>query len=384
MGRAVNTARLGVFIALGLTVGCAANPTPTSVVPLSPVVAVTPAPTSTLPPAQTPTPTLTPTQTLTPTPAPVLRQLTTGGCCVQPFWSPDGSQVWFIDRPDPNGPSGVWGVNVSGGEPQLITDRVGVYSPDGSLIAYPEAGKTYIERLALSGAEGGGERWVISRTAGRAVSFSPDSRLILWQAASSAEDFDRRVVEVWIANVDGTGARRSAQLIGGGVSGWFPDSARLLINGRESLSADPYLAALDLTDGRVTIIARGARLRGGTLSSEGGWVAYQITFSGDPAQDGLWVARTDGSGARKLEVFGAYRWRSEGRLWVIPLEADAASHRLLEVDAASGQVRALTDPAVTPFRIAGGDWSPAPDGNRVVFVSAEDHNLWVIELPPSS
>ncbi len=321
----MNTARLGAFIALGLTVGCAANPTPTSVVPLSPVVAVTPAPTSTLPPAQTPTPTLTPTQTLTPTPAPVLRQLTTGGCCVQPFWSPDGSQVWFIDRPDPNGPSGVWGVNVSGGEPQLITDRVGVYSPDGSLIAYPEAGKTYIERLALSGAEGGGERWVISRTAGRAVSFSPDSRLILWQAASSAEDFDRRVVEVWIANVDGTGARRSAQLIGGGVSGWFPDSARLLINGRESLSADPYLAALDLTDGRVTIIARGARLRGGTLSSEGGWVAYQITFSGDPAQDGLWVARTDGSGARKLEVFGAYRWRSEGRLWVIPLEADAAS-----------------------------------------------------------
>jgi Tol biopolymer transport system component len=44
-------------------------------------------------------------------------------------------------------------------------------------------------------------------------------------------------------------------------------------------------------------------------------------------------------------------------------------------------VRALTDPALTPFRVAGGDWSPSPDGNRVVFVSADDHNLWVMDVP---
>jgi Tol biopolymer transport system component len=221
----------------------------------------------------------------------------------------------------------------------------------------------------------------VSNAAGRAVSFSPDSRSILWQAASSSANFDRRVVEVWIANVDGSEARVVARLIGGGVSGWFPDGQRLLVSGRESLADDPYLAALNIADGSVTIIARGPRLRGGTLSPDGGRVVYQITFSGDPAQDGLWVARTDGSEARRVEVFGAYRWRSEEKLLMIPLDANAASHRLLEVDAASGAARAVSDPAVTPFRVAGGDWSVSPDGNRVVFVSAGDHNLWVIDLP---
>jgi Tol biopolymer transport system component len=295
---------------------------------------------------------------------------------VQPFWSPDGSQVWFIDRPSESSPSGIWGVSASGGEPQFITDRVGVSSPDGSLVAYPKGGQTFVERI-------GGERWVIANAAGRAISFSPDSRSILWQAASSSENFDRRSVEVWMANVDGSEARVAARLIGGGVSGWFHDGQRLLVSGRESLNDDPFLAALNLADGSLTIIAHGARLRGGTLSPEGGWVAYQITFSGDPAQDGLWVARTDGDEARRLEVFGAYRWRSEGKLLVIPLDANAASHRLLEIDVASGAVSALTDPALTPFRVAGGDWSPSLDGNQVVFVSADDHNLWVMDLPPS-
>ncbi len=361
-------------IILGMATACTANATPTAVAPASTV----PAPIS--PPATTPFPTQTPiptqTQTVTPTPAPTLRQLTTGGCCVQPFWSPDGSQVWFIDRPDPNGPSGLWGVSAAGGEPQLIAERIGVFSPDRTLIAYPEGGQTFVERV-------GGERWAIANVAGRAVTFSPDSRLILWQAASSSENFDRRVVEVWVANVDGSEARVVARLIGGGVSGWFPDGQRLLINGRESTSVDPFLAALNLGDESLTLITRGPRLRGGTLSPGGGWVVYQITFSGDSAQDGVWVVRTDGSAARRLEVFGAYRWRAEGRLLVIPLEMGAASHRLLEVEAASGAVRGLTDPAFTAFRIAGGDWSPSPDGQRVVFVSADDHNLWVIDLPPS-
>jgi len=371
--RWLKVARLWV---LALVVACtpsqAAAPndfTPTAqpVTPVSlPRPTVTPAPT--LAPASTPVP----APTITPTPAPTLRQLTTGGCCVQPFWSPDSSEVWFIDRPGEGSPSGIWAVSLAGGPPRLVTERVGLFSPDMKLAAYPERGQTYIERL-------GGERW-IAPSGGRAISFSPDSQKILWQAASSSENFDRRVVEVWIANVDGSDPQPVARLIGGGVSGWFPDGQRLLVNGRESAASDSFLAALHLADGSLTEIARGPRLRGGALSPAGGWAAHQITFSGAAGLDGLWLARTDGSGARRLEVFGAYRWRSEGRLLVIPLEADGASHRLLEVDAESGAVRALTDPAVTPFRVAVGDWAPSPDGRHVVFVSADDRNLWVIDL----
>ena len=259
-------------------------------------------------------------------------------------------------------------------EPQFITDRPGIYSADRSLIAYPQSGQTYIERI-------GGERWV-APSEGRALAFSPDGTRIAWQVASSSANFDRRAVEVWAANVDGSEARVVIRLIGGGFSAWFTDGVRLLVSGRESPDDDPFLAAVHLADGSLTPIVRGPQLRGSRLSPAGGWLVYQVAFSGDPNADGLWVVRTDGSGNWRLEVYGAYRWRAEGRLLMIPLEPGAASQRLLEIDAASGQVRALTDPAVTPFRIAGGDWALSPEGNRVAFVSADDHNIWLIELTP--
>jgi hypothetical protein len=83
----------------------------------------------------------------------------------------------------------------------------------------------------------------------------------------------------------------------------------------------------------------------------------------------------------RLDLFGGYRWRSRDRLLVIPLELGAGGQRFVEVDVTTGAARALTDPTLTPLHIEGGDWALSPDGERVVFVSAEDHNLWVIDLP---
>ncbi|MGQ0603199.1 MAG: TolB family protein [Anaerolineales bacterium] len=337
-------------------------------------------------PGPTPFPSLTPpplnnrTPEPTPTPTPALRQLTASGCCVQPFFSPDGSQVWFIDKPSAAQPGGVWGVSVAaglaGGEPQLITERIGALSHDGSLMTFPEAGQTIVERVATR------ERWSVP-AAGRAIAFSPDATQIAWQVASSTENFDRRLVEIWVANVDGANARAVANIIGGGLGGWFPDSARLLITSRDSADSEPYLAALNVTDGARTIIATGLNIRGVVISTNGNWVAYTISFSGDAARDGLWVARADGSEGKRLPLFGAYRWRTDDRLLVIPLEATTGSHRLVEVFASDGAItRTLTDPRQRPFRIAGGDWALSPDGNRIAFVNAADRNLWLLELPP--
>src|SRR5512134_1787334 len=68
------------------------------------------------------------------TPAPdvlsPLVRLTEPGCCVQPGWSADGQQVVFIDKPDPGQPTGIYGVSINGGPPQLITERIGLPSPD--------------------------------------------------------------------------------------------------------------------------------------------------------------------------------------------------------------------------------------------------------------
>lgn len=356
------------------------TPVPTIAITAAQIAALESVPTAAVQfgtPAAPPTPLRFTTPAPTPTPGPSLRALTSGGCCTQPFWSPDGSQVWFIDKPGEAQPGGVWGVGVQGGEPQFITARLGVFSPDGALVAYPEAGQTIVERLAT------GERWVVP-AGGRAIIFSPDSALVAWQVSSSSANFDRRLVEVWVSGFDGSNARKVTQVIGGGLAGWFPDSARLLISGRETFEAEPFLAVLSLSDGALTGVARGPNLRGALVSPGGGWVAYQVSFSGDLSRDGLWIARADGSQAQPVRAFGAYRWRAEGRLLIVPLELNLGSHRLLEVDAATGDLRELTNPYRTAFRIAAGDWSLSPDGNRIVFVNAADRNLWLLELPPLS
>ncbi len=372
--------KLALFLAATLLAACStiSTPTPspsgtpspnqTAVSSLQSPIPATESPTSTpVPPTNTPEPTT--------TPAPTFLQLTSGGCCSQPFFSSDGSQVWYIDHPSEADPAGIWGVSVTGGSPQFISSRPAYYSQDGQYIVYPENNQTYIERLAT------GERWIPPLVDGRFVSISPDSNLIAWQVNSSVFSFDSRAVDIWVASIDGSNPRQIVRVVGGSLGGWFPDSQRVLITRRDSAGADPFLSVLNLVDGSLTDLVQSRTLRGGLVSPGGGWVAYQITLSGNPESDGFWVIPSGGGTPVRLSTFGPYRWRSEGKLVVVPFEYGAASHRLVEIDIVTGLTRTLTDPATQPFRIANGDWAIAPDGQSIVFLSADDRNLWLISLP---
>ena len=374
---------LPAAVLLAAIIAACSQPLPTLVATISPAATNTPvshlpAAATALPQTETvtPLPSATFTPAPSPTPFPTARQLTEGGCCVRPFWSSDGLQVRYIDRPTDSSPSGIWGVDLEGGDPVFVAARPGVYSPDESLVAYPSGGRTIIERVA------DGETWTAPSN-GRPVSFAPDSQRIAWQIASSTVNFDRRVVQVFVASVDGSDVAQVAQLVGGGLAGWFPDSQRLLITRRAEAGNDTELAILNLASGEQQVIAVAPRLRGISLSPQGGWLAYLVSFSGDADLDGLWVLRSDGTSARRLDRFGAYAWRTEGRLLLIPLAPGSASNRLLEVDASTGQARELIDIGRTPLRIAEGNWSLSPDGSRLAFVAAEDHNIWVLDLPQS-
>lgn len=317
-----------------------------------------------------------PTEAPSPTPLPALRQLTGGGCCVQPIWSSDAAQVLYIDRPSADAPSGLWGVPVQGGEPQFITDQLGIYSPDMQLLATLVNGTTIIERVAT------GEQWTIPND-GRAVSFSPDGSWVAWTAGQSGPPFDTAQRQVWISRFDGSQVQEVFSSVSGGFAGWFPDG-RLMVSGRvEGSDTEQAYWALSLDSeqpGRVEL-ARGERLRDALISKDGNWLAYMVTFSQDPAQDGLWLVNTHTGERRLLDVFGSYQWRDGDRLLVVPLDLSQPAHRLLQVQAATGEVQVLTDPAAMPFRIANGDWSVSPDGRSVVFSSAQDGNIWVLEIP---
>lgn len=373
--------RTGLHLALGLAVWAAAtacSSLPAAAMGMTPIpnlaaTGLTRPPTPQLFPSLTPPPLANRTPDPTATPAPSLRQLASGGCCVQPFWSPDGSQIRFIDKPSDTAPSGIWAVPAEGGPAEFVTDKVGVYSPDGALRAYVAAGQTKLERLAS------GETWAVP-AGGRAVVFSPSGAQIAWQAASSTTHFDRRQVEVWSSNADGSSPRRAASLIGGALWGWFPDG-RLLITGSLKVDEAPAIMAVDPASGDLETLAPADHVDGLALSPAGGWLAFQVLFSGDPNQDGLWVQPLNGGRPQRLPWFGAYTWSREGRLFVIPMESAAGGQRLMEWNAAAGQARALTDPGVTPVRILADNWSLAPDGRRLAFVNAADQNLWLLTLP---
>jgi Tol biopolymer transport system component len=307
-------------------------------------------------------------------------QLTQGGCCVQPFFSPDGTRVLYLDRPSPDAPVGIWGVATDRAlaPPELFSQRLGPFSRDLSLAISLEGGHTVVERLA------DGQRWTVNN-GGRQVSFSPDATRMVWSVQEEAGGFDVRRSEIWLANVDGSEARRLAVRFGGGALAWFPDSQRLLVGGKAK-RADPQtmLGILNLADGTIRDLIPVERLRSATLSPDGRWLAYYVAQARDSAQNGMYLLDLEAPVAqpRRLDFFGAYRWRDSGRLLYVPLQPGAPSNALWQFDVNTGQAEQLIAPSAdSPFKIANGDWDVSPDGRRIAFLSARDRNIWLVNLP---
>jgi Tol biopolymer transport system component len=61
--------------------------------------------------------------------------------------------------------------------------------------------------------------------------------------------------------------------------------------------------------------------------------------------------------------------------FTILLRSEAISHELWELDANTGETRRLTNPDVTPFKIANGDWAVSPDGQHVAFGEPRSQHL---------
>lgn len=378
-----NVFRIAYFVCiLGIT-ACAGQLTPTIQIDNSQAIDNSPTPlpllTSSPLPPNTPPPLLTP-DTPSPSPSPQLLQLTTNGCCVQPFWDINSDRLLFLDKPAPDAPTGIYQAFLEGRETALFTEKLGIYHLPLGLVAYPEGGQTYVERIES------GERYTIPN-GGRALTFSPNGGQVAWTAGESGPPFDTARREIWISNFDGTNPQQLLTLIGGGFSGWISEW-ELLVTGRQTPEeTDSALWVFSRQDNSLRELVRGGRIRSICLAPGGAWVAYLVTFALDPAQNGLWIQNIVTGERVQLDLFGGYRWRDADHLLIIPLDPNAASgpvasHQLWEVDATTGDSRPLTDPALTPFKVAEGDWTVSPDGRYVAFVSATDRNIWVLTIQP--
>jgi dipeptidyl aminopeptidase/acylaminoacyl peptidase len=361
--------------------GCAAAPadaaTPTRSATGIPVTLVATA-TRTTPATAVPSPT--PAPTATPQPAAQFTQLTDGGCCVQPFFAGDASRVMFLDKPAPEAPAGIWAVSVDAplSESQLVTEKLGPFSRDMAYAADLVRGQTIIERLS------DGQRWTINN-GGRSVSFSPDATRIVWTVQQESGGFDVRRTEIWLANIDGSQPRRVATRFGGGAIAWLPDGQSVLVGGKANRAdALSTLSVLSLEDGALRDLMQFERMRSPLLSRDGRWLAYLIAQARDESQDGMYVldVQTAGAQPRKLDFFGAYRWRDGNRLLFVPVKTGAPANELWQLDATTGEsTQLIAAEAASPFKIGNGDWDVSPDGARIVFLNARDRNLWLAQLP---
>jgi Tol biopolymer transport system component len=325
------------------------------------------------PPTPTRKPFHTPTATAVGEPTPL--RLTEGGCCPYPSWSPDSLWVPFLDRPGPYEPTGLYAVAASGGEVAFIVERAGTFSRDWSRVAYIDGGRTFVERWV------NGERWEIPNE-GRSIRFSPSGQMIMWEVTSRGIEYpDLRQKAIWLANSDGTDAREVVSIMGGDFVGWVNGEQAIIVTGRLAPYGPSGIWRISIVDGAGQLFLEMDRVRSPLMSLKGDWIAFMVAFDTQEERNGLWVMRTDGSFSKKLEMFGAYRWRREGVLLVIPLDLESPGPTLWQVDVLSGETWRLIDPSITSLQIASNDWQPSPDGEKIVFRSAEDQNLWVLELP---
>jgi hypothetical protein len=308
--------------------------------------------------------------------APQLTQLTTGGCCSHAYWSANSQQVLYIDKPTVSAPVGIYGVDVAHPQtPRLVTPRITFYAHQMSLAIDVKPGSTIIESVA------DGKRWSVP-AGGAVVSVSPNEKRIAWDTGVPFPP-EARVARIHVANFDGSGAKIVATVNRGGIGGWISDDM-LLVSGRTSVqSREQVLYSLSVVTGELKPLVSAEGLRGGNLSPDGAWLAYQVAPNPDPAKNGLWLMKTDGTGQfhGSPDLFGPVQWRDAHRLLIVPFRPTAESHEVWELDVTTQQTRRLIDPAVTPFKIDDGDWAVSPDGRTVAFVSAQDRNLWLLSLP---
>lgn len=368
--------------------GAVASATPDTVVAANPnsnsdVVVSASTPTK-VPSTATPLP---PTATATPvpptaTPTPALRQLTTGRCCVNPFWRADGETVRFIDRPTTEMPVGYYEVPLATTDPllmgTLVTETLGNWSHRDRFYLIPGAnGYTVIDNET-------GQTYQTESTGNNRPNISPDGTRLAYQVSDQNQDIppNERFASLYIADLDGSNEQLVMEGRGTSFSGWLGNDNWFLSVISPTDPEERILRRYSLSDGTSVDLAIGARIQGTSASPDGQYIAYYVTLDRQhPERNGYWLTNTQTGETRTLPFVGSYRWRTPTTLLVIPFEPGATSFRLQEYDLTTDTLRDLTDPATVSFRIHNNDWALSPDGNRIVFVNAVDRNLWVIELP---
>ena len=257
-------------------------------------------------------------------------------------WSPDGQHLAYVEG------SGLWVADVDrSGARKLTTDRAGhtlvfvrsAWSPDGRHLAYtvgmdsdsdPDS-FTDIQELWAADGDGSGARKLADlasaevRGSGLFLGWSPNGQHLAYQTIiDSDSDGLGDISELWVANGEGSGARKLAGFevdavgvieISGSFLGWSPDGQHLAYC--VELGSDDLGEVVELWvaggdgSGPRKLASRDGNVNSCTSpvwSPDGRHLVYTVGIDSDSDNRldmvELWVADGDGSRPRKLGDLG--------------------------------------------------------------------------------
>lgn len=355
----------------------AATPTPEII--STPSITLPP---STTPPVATatvaptnPPPTSAPTPTRQPAFTPVIRLVSPAHSGYYFSFAANGGLVFYAKPPDGTQP-GSWVMTFSNLAWNFITPGFGNFTPDLTLAALTDktAGTTVITELATNK--------TLATLQNRASStiFSPDKKMIayLLRSLQQAGPEEPQRFDLWVANVDGSQARSVWTGLEASNLAWFPDSQKLLWTGRDETNKrfglwSKSIVQSDKTQPYVTTVIDSKGITAASLSGDGKWIAYWVMLQGSQFS-GVWLARSDGSQAKKLDWMGGFRWADTGDLLYVPVRPEKeTTSALWSFQPTTSQTTRLTDPAQLPLRIALDQWQVAPGSKSIVFRNASNN-----------
>ncbi len=320
--------------------------------------------------------------TATPVPfKPSLLPISAANCCQEFSFAGPGRLVYY-DKPPGDNRDGAWSQNLVTGQRQFLVTGWGSFSSDLKLSALLDrpTGTLIIKDLA------GNQRLAVFNNLPALVIFSPDNLQMAYLLRLTQQDGPEapQRFEVWVTDIAGKNARAIWQGRELASLTWRPDNHRLLLTGRDIDNRRFGLWEVDssLANGsNARLLVESKGLNGVALSSDGRWLAWQVTLQG-PERSGVWVAGSEGSAARKLDLTGGFRW-SGNVLFYLPTRQPGKTYSSLwKYDPANGSSRQLTDPAQIPLSAALEQWQVSPDGKLMVFRSEQDQRLWLLTFLP--